>query len=51
MNNELSPIRERAAEIRGTESQIEGMLAQGSEKARAVAQDTIRETKALMGLA
>ena len=51
INRELGPVRERATEIRNTESQIEGMLAQGAEKARSVAQDTIRETKSLMGLA
>lgn len=51
MNRELAPVRDRAAEIRGAESRIEGMLAQGAEKAREIAGDTIRETKALMGLA
>src|SRR5215217_3199805 len=50
MEKELSPIRERAAEIRSNETEIDGLLAQGAEKARSVAQATIRETKELMGL-
>ena len=51
MNRELAPIRKHAADLRGSESQIEATLARGAEKARSVAQDTIKETKSLMGLA
>lgn len=50
MNAELTPIRERAAEIRANPSQLTEALAAGGERARAVARETIRETKELMGL-
>lgn len=51
MDRELKPIRERAAEIRANTSRLDEMLASGAERARAVARETIRETKELMGLA
>jgi tryptophanyl-tRNA synthetase len=51
MEKELSPIRERAAEIRANEGELDTILFRGAEKARAVAQATVRETKELMGLA
>lgn len=51
MDRELKPIREKAAEIRANTSQLDEMLASGAERARAVARETIRETKELMGLA
>ena len=51
MDRELTPIRERAAQIRANESEIGDLLAHGAEKARSLAQSTIRETKDLMGLA
>ena len=51
MDRELAPIRERAASIAANEAEIKGILADGALKARAIAQDTIRETKELMGLA
>jgi tryptophanyl-tRNA synthetase len=51
MDRELAPIRERAAAIVANETEIKGILADGAQKARAIAQDTIRETKELMGLA
>jgi tryptophanyl-tRNA synthetase len=50
MERELAPIRARAAEIRADQSGIREMLADGAAKAGAVAQNTIRETKELMGL-
>lgn len=51
MKRELAPIRERAQEIRSTPSLIDEALHSGAEKARAIAQETIRQTKELMGLA
>ena len=51
MERELSPIRQRAAEIRENSSEIQEILSHGAEKARGIAQSTMRETKDLMGLA
>ena len=51
MERELAPIRQRAAEISANETEIKGFLSQGADKARAIAQETMRETKELMGLA
>jgi tryptophanyl-tRNA synthetase len=51
MDKELAPIRERARALKDDMSTIETALARGSEKARSIAQETIRETKSLMGLA
>lgn len=50
MERELRPIRERAAEIKANPSKLDEILAAGAEHARAVARETIRETKELMGL-
>jgi tryptophanyl-tRNA synthetase len=50
MNGELTPIRERAAEIRATPSVLDDALASGAARAREIAAETIRETKHLMGL-
>jgi tryptophanyl-tRNA synthetase len=51
MEDELAPIRERAKEIRANPSELEEMLAAGAAHARAIAGETIREVKELMGLA
>ena len=51
MDRELAPIRQRAADIRANEMEIEDILSQGARKAREVAQSTLRTTKELMGLA
>ena len=51
MERELAPIRERAEEIRADMSQLDEMLSAGAARARAVARETIREAKELMGLA
>ena len=51
MESELAPIRERAEEIRADMSQLDEMLSAGAARARAVARETIREAKELMGLA
>ena len=50
MEKELAPIRERAAEIRADQSQLDQMLGDGAERARSIARETLREAKALMGL-
>jgi tryptophanyl-tRNA synthetase len=50
MERELAPIRERSAEIRSNPGRIDEMLAAGAVRARAVARETIREAKELMGL-
>lgn len=50
MEKELVPIRTRAAEIRANPSMIDESLAAGAAKARSIAQETLRETKDLMGL-
>ncbi len=50
MEREHAPIRERAMEIRSNPSMLDEMLAAGAERARAVARETMRETKELMGL-
>ena len=51
MEKELAPIRERAEAIRSNASQLDEMLHAGAARARAVASETIREAKELMGLA
>ena len=51
MENELKPIRERYAEIKSNQSELDQILGDGAERARRIAGETIRETKALMGLA
>ncbi|HVF39665.1 MAG TPA: tryptophan--tRNA ligase [Gemmatimonadaceae bacterium] len=50
MERELGPIREKANEMRANPSSLDDMLVAGAERARAVARETLRETKALMGL-
>jgi tryptophanyl-tRNA synthetase len=45
----LAPIRERYAELRSDEAELERILAQGAEKARAIAGDTVREVREAMG--
>lgn len=47
---ELTPIRERAAELASAPSQVTALLDAGAQKARAVAQETIGAVKDLMGL-
>ena len=51
MEKELAPIRDRANEIRSETATLDEMLQAGAARARAVASETIRETKELMGLA
>jgi tryptophanyl-tRNA synthetase len=47
----LAPVRERYAELRGDEEWLEAILAEGAEKARAMASETLAEVKAAMGFA
>ncbi len=51
MTKELTPIRERAAEIRGNTGAVDTALRTGAEKARAVARETMRHVKERMGFA
>ncbi len=50
MEKELVPIRARATEIKAQPKSMEEALAAGTERARKIASETIRETKELMGL-
>jgi tryptophanyl-tRNA synthetase len=50
MNAELTPIRERAKELTANPAVLTNALAAGAERARAIASETMRETKQLMGL-
>ncbi|MEO8578568.1 MAG: tryptophan--tRNA ligase, partial [Gemmatimonadales bacterium] len=50
MAAELAPIRERAEALKANPSTVHETLAAGAEHAHAVASETLRETKELMGL-
>jgi tryptophanyl-tRNA synthetase len=45
----LAPVRERYAELRGDEQRLEAILAEGAEKARAMASETLADVRAAMG--
>jgi tryptophanyl-tRNA synthetase len=47
---ELAPVRERYADIRGDEAALEATLAEGAERARAIAAGTLRDVQARMGV-
>jgi tryptophanyl-tRNA synthetase len=47
----LAPVRERYAELRADEQQLEAILAEGAEKARAMARETLADVRAAMGFA
>jgi tryptophanyl-tRNA synthetase len=47
----LAPVRERYAELRGDEERLEAILAEGAEKARAMASETLGDVRAAMGYA
>jgi tryptophanyl-tRNA synthetase len=49
VNRELSPMRERAAEIREHPERVDEVLAEGAERAHALASRTLAETKERMG--
>jgi tryptophanyl-tRNA synthetase len=46
----LEPVRERYAELRGDEAELERILAAGAEKARVIAADTLADVRAAMGV-
>lgn len=50
MEVELQPIRERAAVVRAESKSVGEILAAGASRARAIAAETLREVKQLMGL-
>jgi tryptophanyl-tRNA synthetase len=47
---EFAPIRERAAALRADPDRVRQLLADGADRARAVAQETMREVRERMGL-
>jgi tryptophanyl-tRNA synthetase len=47
----LAPVRERYAELRGDEQRLEAILAEGAQKARAMASVTLADVRAAMGFA
>jgi tryptophanyl-tRNA synthetase len=46
----LTPVRERYEEIRPDQDRLEAILAQGAEKARAMASETLADVKEAMGV-
>jgi tryptophanyl-tRNA synthetase len=46
----LAPVRERYQELRGDEQALERILAEGAEKARAIAAGTLAEVRSAMGV-
>src|SRR4051795_13239504 len=46
----LAPVRERYAEIRPDQERLEAMLAQGADKARALASATLADVREVMGV-
>jgi tryptophanyl-tRNA synthetase len=46
----LAPVRERYQELRSDELQLERILGEGAEKARAIAADTMRDVRTAMGV-
>ena len=45
----LTPVRERYAELRPDEAELEAILAEGAEKAAAMARETLADVRAAMG--
>ena len=46
----LAPIRERYAELRADEGRLEAILAEGAQRAHAIARETLADVRALMGV-
>jgi tryptophanyl-tRNA synthetase len=46
----LAPVREGYAELRGDEQRLEAILAEGAEKARAMARETLADVREAMGV-
>jgi tryptophanyl-tRNA synthetase len=47
----LAPVRERYAELRGDEQRLDAILAEGAQKARAMAAETLSDVRTAMGFA
>jgi tryptophanyl-tRNA synthetase len=47
----LAPVRERYAELRSDEARLEAILAEGADKARAMASETLADVRNAMGFA
>jgi tryptophanyl-tRNA synthetase len=46
----LAPVQERYADLRGDERRLEAILAEGAEKARAMARETLADVREAMGV-
>ena len=46
----LAPVRERYHALRADEAALEGILADGADKARAIAADTLLDVRQAMGV-
>jgi tryptophanyl-tRNA synthetase len=46
----LAPVRERYSELRGDEARLEEIMAQGAERARAIAAPVVADVRAAMGV-
>jgi tryptophanyl-tRNA synthetase len=46
----LAPVRERYAELRGDEDALEAILEAGADRARAIASETLRDVRQVMGV-
>jgi tryptophanyl-tRNA synthetase len=46
----LAPVRARYAELRGDEAELERILAAGADRARAMAAETVRDVRRVMGV-
>jgi tryptophanyl-tRNA synthetase len=46
----LAPVRERYEQLRGDESELDRILADGADKARAIASDTLADVRDVMGV-
>jgi tryptophanyl-tRNA synthetase len=50
INNELKPIRERAAQLEDDPTTVRNIIQDGCEKASDIANDTMRDVRDAMGL-
>ena len=50
VNAMLAPVRERYADLRPDEDALEAIFAQGAEKARAIASETLADVRRVMGI-
>ena len=50
MREMLAPLRDGYAELRGDEQRLEAILAEGAEKARAMARETLADVREAMGV-